>query len=42
MLLEIVVGESSRAIPGGDLEGVLDGRDGCPAKVGFQGCPVNI
>ena len=42
MHLEIVLGGSSRTIPGGDLEGVLNGRDGCPAKVGLEGCPVNI
>ena len=42
MLLEIVLGCSSRAIPGGDLEGVLNGSDGCPIKVEFQSLSVYL
>ena len=42
MLLEIVLGGSSWAIPGGGLEGVLNGGDGFLTKVGLEGHPVNI
>ena len=42
MPLEIVLGGRSMPIPGGDLEGVLNGRDGCPTKILLQSFPVNI